>query len=124
MESLSPHRVISADDDRPSSEAVAAREGGATSFVEMILGNLRKAGVQNTVKDERLVFDRLEAHAGEWIHATGDYTEKGGKSRCFAVSIGPEHGTVSPEQVKEAAKEAVKGVGFDLCRPSCSIDSG
>ena len=30
------------------------------------------------------------------------------------MSIGPEHGTVGPEQVKEAAKEAVQGVGFDL----------
>jgi adenine-specific DNA-methyltransferase len=30
-----------------------------------------------------------------------------------AVSIGPEHGTVGPEQVKEAAKEAVQRVGFD-----------
>ena len=32
----------------------------------------------------------------------------------MAVSIGPEHGTVGPQQVKEAAKEAVQGVGFDL----------
>jgi adenine-specific DNA-methyltransferase len=31
-----------------------------------------------------------------------------------AVSIGPEHGTVGPQQVKEAAKEAVQGVGFDM----------
>lgn len=31
----------------------------------------------------------------------------------MAVSIGPEHGTVSPDHVKEAAKEAVQGVGFD-----------
>jgi adenine-specific DNA-methyltransferase len=31
-----------------------------------------------------------------------------------AVSIGPEHGTVGPQQVKDAAKEAVQGVGFDL----------
>jgi adenine-specific DNA-methyltransferase len=30
------------------------------------------------------------------------------------VSIGPEHGTVGPQQVKEAAKEAVQGVGFDV----------
>src|SRR5208337_2726505 len=28
--------------------------------------------------------------------------------------LGPEHGTVGPELVKEAAKEAVKGIGFDL----------
>jgi adenine-specific DNA-methyltransferase len=31
-----------------------------------------------------------------------------------AVSIGPEHGTVGPEVIKDAAKEAVQGVGFDL----------
>jgi adenine-specific DNA-methyltransferase len=31
-----------------------------------------------------------------------------------AVSLGPEHGTVGPEQVKEAAKEAVQGLGFDI----------
>ena len=36
------------------------------------------------------------------------------KSRRVAVSIGPEHGTVGPQQVKEAAKEAVQGVGFDM----------
>jgi len=30
-----------------------------------------------------------------------------------AVSLGPEHGTVGPQQVKEAAKEAVQGVGYD-----------
>ena len=32
----------------------------------------------------------------------------------MAVSIGPEHGTVGPQQLKEAAKEAVQGVGFDI----------
>ena len=31
----------------------------------------------------------------------------------MAVSLGPEHGTVGPQQVKEAAKEAVQGVGYD-----------
>ena len=32
----------------------------------------------------------------------------------MAVSIGPEFGTVGPLQVKEAAKEAVQGLGFDM----------
>lgn len=32
----------------------------------------------------------------------------------MAISIGPEHGTVGPDQVKEAAKEAVQGIGFDV----------
>ena len=80
----------------------------------MILDNLRKAGVQNTIKNERLNFDWLEPFAGEWIHAEGEYTEKDGKARRVAVCIGPEHGTVGPQLVKEAAKEAVQGVGFDL----------
>jgi adenine-specific DNA-methyltransferase len=31
-----------------------------------------------------------------------------------AVSIGPEQGTVGPQQVKEAAKEAIQGIGYDL----------
>ncbi|GAP17333.1 hypothetical protein LSAC_01202 [Levilinea saccharolytica] len=34
--------------------------------------------------------------------------------RRVAVCIGPEHGTVSPDLIKDAAKEAVQGVGFDL----------
>ena len=37
-----------------------------------------------------------------------------GHCRRVAVSIGPENGTVGPQQVKEAAKEAVQGVGFDM----------
>ncbi|HUR32589.1 MAG TPA: hypothetical protein VM032_02270, partial [Vicinamibacterales bacterium] len=44
----------------------------------------------------------------------GEYTDAEGKARRVAVAIGPEHGTVGPQQVKEAAKEAVQGVGFDL----------
>ena len=30
------------------------------------------------------------------------------------MSVGPEHGTVGPTHIKEAAKEAVRGVGFDI----------
>jgi len=80
----------------------------------MILDNLRKAGVQNTKKNERLVFTRLDPYAGTWIQGAGEYTDSDGKVQRVAVSIGPEHGTVGPQQVKEAAKEAVRGVGFDV----------
>jgi adenine-specific DNA-methyltransferase len=82
-------------------------------FATMILDNLKKAGVQNTRKEKRLNFDCLE-FAGSWLHATGEYTDHKGKNLRVAVSIGPEHGTVGPQQVKEAAKEAVRGVGFDV----------
>jgi len=114
VESLSPHRVLPADDERPKSEQEAQRDASTGQFETMILDNLRKAGVQNTVKNERLVFDRLEPLAGSWLQASGTYADADGKSRRVAISIGPEHGTVGPTQVKEAAKEAVLGVGYDV----------
>jgi len=114
VESLSPHRVLSTDEKIPVSEKEGRKSHGSAQFATMILENLKKAGVQNTIKNERLHFDRLETYAGAWIQAEGEFTEKDGAIRRVAVSIGPEHGTVGPELVKEAAKEAVKGVGFDM----------
>jgi adenine-specific DNA-methyltransferase len=118
VESLSPHRVLSTDEEHPASEIPGRDEvaGGTTpaQFETMILDNLRKAGVQNTRRGERLVWQRLEPFAGAWIQAAGEYADAAGKARRVAVSIGPEHGTVGQRQIQEAAKEALKGVGFDL----------
>jgi adenine-specific DNA-methyltransferase len=86
----------------------------ADDFATMILDNLRKAGVQNTKKGERLKFDRLDSYPGRWLQAAGEYSDAEGQTRRVVVSLGPEHGTVSPQQVNEAAKEAVRGLGFDL----------
>ena len=114
VESLSPHRVLSAADENQDG-TVSEQEGRKQQdFSTMILENLKKAGVQNTRKNERLSFDRLDPYAGAWLHAAGEYTDAEGKTRRVAISIGPEHGTVGPHQVKEAAKEAVQGVGFDM----------
>ena len=114
VESLSPHRVLSlADSDLSGSTSeVEARE--QQDFVSMILDNLKRSGVQNTVKNERLNFNSLQAFAGRWINASGVYVDSDGMEKRVAVTIGPEHGTVGPTQVKEAAKEAVQGVGHDL----------
>ena len=114
VESLSPHRVLSTADENQDG-AVSEQEGRKQQdFAAMILDNLKKAGVQNARKSERLRFDRLDPYAGAWLNAIGEYTDSEGKTRRVAVSIGPEHGTVGPHQVKEAAKEAVQGVGFDM----------
>jgi adenine-specific DNA-methyltransferase len=118
VESLSPHRTISVEEKKLRSEV--GKNGwktkviGPDCFATMILDNLRKAGVQNTIKGERLKFDSLDPFAGEWIHAQGRYTEKDGTERRAAICIGPEHGTAGAQLVKEAAKEAVRGVGFDV----------
>ena len=109
VESLSPHRVLSSN--AGTNDRLSKPE--SLPFETMIIENLKKAGVQNTVKAERLKFDWIEPYAGKWIHAEAEYTENG-ETKRVAVSIGPEHGTVSSEQIKEAAKEAVQGLGFDL----------
>ena len=114
VESLSPHRVLSTVDENQDGTVTEQEARKQQDFATMILDNLKKAGVQNTRKGERLSFDRLDPYAGAWLHAVGEYTDADGKTKRVAVSIGPEHGTVGPQQVKEAAKEAVQGVGFDM----------
>ena len=119
VESLSPHRTISVQEKVrqatvPNADGGTIRVLGTDKFGQMILENLRTAGVQNTRKSERLKFDSLSHYAGQWIHGEGRYTDADGKEKRVAVCIGPEHGTVGPELIKEAAKEAVQGVGFDL----------
>ena len=114
VESLSPHRFVSLEEEKPAAEKAAQTEDSAGQFEAMIIENLKKAGVQNTVKNERLKFDRLEPFAGANLQAEGEYSDKDGKSRRVAVFIGPQYGTVGPDMVRDAAKEAVQGLGFDL----------
>ncbi len=118
VESLSPHRTISIEEKKkaaePNQDGWSMKMLGAGQFGNIIIENLKKAGVQNTIKKERLKFETLDVHAGQWIHAAGTFTEKDGKPQRVAICIGPEHGTVGPELIKEAAKESVQGVGFDM----------
>ncbi|ARV63386.1 site-specific DNA-methyltransferase (plasmid) [Nostocales cyanobacterium HT-58-2] len=113
VESLSPHRVLATDEERPTSETEGTQDA-SDQFEIRIIENLRKAGVQNTKKDERLVFDNLEPYSSTWIQAVGEYTDIDGNVKRVAVSIGPEYGTVGSDQIKEAAKEAVQGLSYDL----------
>ena len=112
VESLSPHRVLSPDEERPIREFTEEYDAG--QFERSIIENLKKAGVQNTIRNERLVFDTLEPYAGRYIQAAGDFTDKEGGVKRIAVAIGPEHGTVGKELLREAAKEAIRGEGFEM----------
>ena len=115
IESLSPHRVL--DEERPppsNGQAAALSDATGPSYEQAILDNLRKAGVHNTYKGEDIRFDRLDHFAGTWIQAEGEFTDADGESRRAAISLGPEHGTVGPDQIREAAKEAMRGAGVDL----------
>ena len=112
VESLSPHRVLSPDEERPIREFTEEYDAG--QFEQSILENLKKAGVQNTIRNERLVFDTLEPYAGRYLQGAGDFTDKDGNVKRVAVAIGPEHGTVGKDLLREAAKEARRGEGFDM----------
>jgi adenine-specific DNA-methyltransferase len=79
VESLSPHRVLAADVERPVSEVEGEKSDADGQYENMLMENLRQPGVQNTFKNERLKFDRLEAFAGEWLQASGEYTDAAGK---------------------------------------------
>jgi adenine-specific DNA-methyltransferase len=106
VESLSPHRVIvDGPEDAAAAESVPSVDAGA--FVTSILDNLRRAGVQNTKRDERLEFARLDPYPGVWVQGVGEYGENG-STKTVAIAIGPEFGTVGPELIRDAAKEAVK----------------
>ena len=107
VESLSPHRNLD--------ESVGSDTSAEGSFVSTILENLQTSGVQNTFRGERLTFDVLEPYACDgMLHAHGRITDATGEVRTVAIMIGPEHGTVSPDMVKDAAREALKGAGFDI----------
>lgn len=114
VESLSPHRVLDLSDSDLSGTTTESEAKEQQDFATMILDNLKRSGVQNSKKNERLNFNQLDAFPGKWINAVGTYLDAEGKNHKAAISIGPEHGTVGPTQIKEAAKEAVQGVGFDV----------
>ncbi len=115
-ESLSPHRaLVLGGIDEPASVKRAALDPAAPTFEETVLGNLVKAGIQNGRRQERLVFDAVEAYAGPHIQAVGvrDATAEGSPARV-GLSIGPQYGTVGPKFIKEAALEAIRAADIDL----------
>jgi adenine-specific DNA-methyltransferase len=106
VESLSPHRVmVDGPEDAAAAEMTPSVDAGA--FVTSILDNLRRAGVQNTKRAERLEFARLDHYPGVWVQGVGEYGANG-STKTVAIAIGPEFGTVGPELIRDAAKEAVK----------------
>jgi adenine-specific DNA-methyltransferase len=96
FDSLSPHRVLQANEDDPfflaqleeaeegdhriSGTRLAARaaEDAATEsdhFIRVVLDNLKTAGVGNTKKGERLRFTGLRPFPGRYVNAEGRYLE-------------------------------------------------
>ena len=115
VESLSPHRMISADESDTTSDILMERKTGYTTgrdFPSMILDNLRSAGVQQTAKADRISFTSLTPWPGDLVCADGRYLE-GNVEKRAAIFIGPEFGTVTRPDLVSAAREAAES-GFDV----------
>jgi adenine-specific DNA-methyltransferase len=118
VESLSPHRVLNVDenDELIDPNAIADMQGAyieQADFVQMVLDNLKTAGVQQSHKENKINFTALTPWPGDLICAEGRYveggdtdTESGGIERRAAIFIGPEFGTVSRPDLVAAAREA------------------
>jgi adenine-specific DNA-methyltransferase len=91
VESLSPHRVSDAQ------EMVNTEK-----FVQIIIDNLLKAGIQTGEKGARVEFANLDIlPAGPEVQAVGEYKTVNGLKKA-AVSIGPEFGSVDDDFIRSA----------------------
>ena len=97
VESLSPHHMLGVGEDdelidigKEDSSAYGARQ----SFPQMILENLKTAGVQQANKGDQIAFTAIAPWPGELICAEGRYLEGEAEKRA-AIFIGPEFGSRS-----------------------------
>lgn len=108
VESLSPHRVLGVDEN---DNLIDGSAGAGTSlspkqtFSQMVLENLRTAGVQQAHKEGRINFISLAPWPGDLVCAEGRYME-GEVEKRAAIFIGPEFGTVQRADLVAAAREA------------------
>jgi adenine-specific DNA-methyltransferase len=128
VESLSPHRALAVDADdslidhlaEDGSEWGDPSTGSGPDFAQMVLDNLKIAGVQQAHKENRITFTSLVPWPGELIGGEGRYMEGGqearsaggatgqatGIERRAAIFLGPEFGTVARADLVAAAREA------------------
>jgi type III restriction enzyme len=122
VESLSPHRVLGVDENDELIDGLqedGAEYGAKQSFPQMILENLKTAGVQQAHKEDRIAFTALTPWPGDMVCAEGRYMEgeqEAGsaagatgtqpREKRAAIFIGPEFGTVQRADLVAAAREA------------------
>ena len=125
VESISPHRVLGVDENGDVIDGIAEPRNGYSTgydFGETILDNLRRSGVQQAHKEDRISFTSLMPWPGRLVCAEGKYVEgasgddddaMSGPEKRAGIFIGPEFGTVSRPDLVEAAREAAE-CGFDV----------
>ena len=127
VESLSPHRLLAVDENDELIDKVAEPStvdyGMTRDFADIILENLRAAGVQQARKSDRITFSSITGWPGEYICAEGHYKDRN-RSRRAGIMIGPEFGTVSRPDLTAAAREAADFRFDALVACAFSYDAG
>ena len=133
VESISPHRTLEVDENGDTFDRIAEPRGEYSTgydFGQVMLENLKRSGVQQAHKEDRISFTSLTGWPGRLVCAEGRYmegssppTDEGSESdddaeatgieRRAAIFIGPEFGTVSRPDLVEAAREAADA-DFDV----------
>jgi adenine-specific DNA-methyltransferase len=111
VESLSPHRVLAVDENDELIDPLKSqnRTDEDADFAQMILENLKTAGVQQAHKEDKINFTSIAPWPGHFICAEGRYVEGEGETgteKRAGIFIGPEFGTVSRPDLVAAAREA------------------
>jgi adenine-specific DNA-methyltransferase len=115
VESLSPHRTLGMDEHDNLIDISNEKNynyGAVQTFPQMILENLKIAGVQQAHKEDKISFTMLYPWPGDMVCAEGHYRE-GDTDKRAAIFIGPEFGTVQRADLVAAAREA-SDAGFDV----------
>jgi adenine-specific DNA-methyltransferase len=115
VESLSPHRALTVgtDDELIDPANQKAEFEDEKDFVQIILENLKTAGVQQAHKEDKINFISLTPWPGDLVCAEAKYIDKKETEKRAAIFIGPEFGTVSRPDLVSAAREAADA-GFDV----------
>ena len=117
VESLAPHRTLAVDEQdelipRAAEPRAPYGSGQFGDFTAMVLEHLRRAGVQQARRKDRIEFSSLNPWPGDSIGAEGRYPQ-GERERRAGILIGPEFGTVARSDLVDAAREAADA-GFDV----------
>ena len=111
VESLSPHRMVSADEDYSFATEEGTNQDGVreaiplNDFTQMVMENLKSSGVHQVTKEDRINFSTIEGWPGNYIAAVGHFTE-GNIEKRAGIFIGPEYGTITRSNIANAAREA------------------
>jgi adenine-specific DNA-methyltransferase len=118
VESLSPHRTLIVDEDDnlidPNQPKPSKPHPDNAQFDQIILENLKTAGVQQAHKENKIDLLSLEPWSGNYICAEGRYLEEdSNQEKKAGIFIGPEFGTVSRADLVAVAREAAE-IGCDV----------